>query len=78
MQGFDHRLVTIHQAELQAEARRERIAGVVSFRVPVQPVQPVEPVGPETHGTTGRLFFALSGAAAALLASATTVLAGHR
>lgn len=75
MQGFDHRLVTIHQAELQAEARRERIAGVASFRVPVQPVQPVEP---ETHGTSGRLFFAISGAGAVLLATATTVLAGHR
>jgi hypothetical protein len=75
MQGFDHRLVTIHQAELQAEARRERIASVASFRVPVQPVQPVEP---ETHGTAGRLFFALSGSAAALLTTATTVLAGHR
>jgi len=75
MQGFDHRLVTIHQADLQAEARRERIAGVASFRVPVQPVQLVEP---ETHGKSGSLFYALSGAAAALLASATTVLAGHR
>jgi hypothetical protein len=75
MQGFDHRLVTIHQAELQAEARRERIVGVASFRVPVQPVQPVEP---GTHGTSGRLFFALSGAAAALVTSATTVFAGHR
>jgi hypothetical protein len=38
MQGFDHQLVAIHQADIQAEARRQRLAAARPYEVPVGPV----------------------------------------
>jgi len=67
MQGFDHRLVAIHQADIQAEARRQRVIAADPFEVPVQRV---EPVAAMAHGGWREIL--------GHLASPRTVAHGHR
>lgn len=38
MHGYDHQLVSVRQAELQAEARRHRLAAPDMLEIPVQRV----------------------------------------
>jgi hypothetical protein len=38
MQGYDHHLVSIRQAELQAEARRHQLAAANTREIPAGPV----------------------------------------